>query len=103
MKEPNFDFTILCSLFQGDGPEPEEIFTALAINERHIALKSGYGRYLKVEKDGIITGRSEAVGGLEQFEPVFQVAIPMDFISSFTYTIHEGLRVKVSTRKLIFR
>lgn len=60
---------------EGDGPEPEEIFTALAINDRHIALKSGYGRYLKVEKDGIITGRSEAVGGLEQFEPVFQVNI----------------------------
>lgn len=77
----NFDFNILLFCFhtnQGDGPEPEEIFTALAINERHIALKSGYGRYLKVEKDGIITGRSEAVGGLEQFEPVFQVNVSLD-------------------------
>lgn len=57
---------------EGDGPSPEEIFTCVTINDRHIALKSGYGRYLKVEKDGIITGRSEAVGALEQFEPVFQ-------------------------------
>ncbi|XP_031637505.1 protein FRG1 homolog [Contarinia nasturtii] len=65
-------FTIGAPHDEGDGPSPEEIFTALAINDRHIALKSGYGRYLKVEKDGIITGRSEAVGALEQFEPVFQ-------------------------------
>lgn len=66
-------FTLGAPHDEGDGPAPEEIFTAIAINERHIAFKSGYGRYLKVEKDGIITGRSEAVGGLEQFEPVFQV------------------------------
>lgn len=66
-------FTVGAPHDEGDGPSPEEIFTALAINERHIAFKSGYGRYLKVEKDGIITGRSEAVGGLEQFEAVFQV------------------------------
>lgn len=72
--ESNHSFVFII-INQGDGPEPEEIFTALAINDRHIALKSGYGRYLKVEKDGIITGRSEAVGGLEQFEPVFQVNI----------------------------
>lgn len=76
-----FDHSIALICNQGDGPEPEEIFTALAINDRHIALKSGYGRYLKVEKDGIITGRSEAVGGLEQFEPVFQVKIS-DFMYS---------------------
>lgn len=66
-------FTLGAPHDEGDGPSPEEIFTALAINDQHIALKSGYGRYLKVEKDGVITGRSEAVGGLEQFEPVFQV------------------------------
>lgn len=68
-------FTLGAPHDEGDGPAPEEIFTALIINDRHIALKSGYGRYVKVEKDGIITGRSEAVGGLEQFEPVFQVNI----------------------------
>lgn len=69
----NGTFTLGAPHDEGDGPAPEEIFTALAINEKHIALKSGYGRYLKVEKDGVITGRSEAVGGLEQFEPVFEV------------------------------
>lgn len=66
-------FTLGAPHDEGDGPAPEEIFTAIQINERHVAFKSGYGKYLKVEKDGVITGRSDAVGGMEQFEPVFQV------------------------------
>lgn len=56
----------------GDGPSPEEIFTAFPINDTRVAFKSGYGKYLKVEKDGMITGRSDAVSAMEQFEPVFQ-------------------------------
>lgn len=68
-------FTLGAPHDEGDGPAPEEIFTAIQINERHVAFKSGYGKYLKVEKDGVITGRSEAVGGMEQFEPVFQVSV----------------------------
>lgn len=66
-------FTLGAPHDDGDGPAPEEILTALQINDRHLAFKSGYGKYLKVEKDGVITGRSEAVGGMEQFEPIFQV------------------------------
>lgn len=57
----------------GEGPSPEEILTAILINDTKIAFKSGYGKYLKVEKDNTITGRSDAVGAMEQFEPVFQV------------------------------
>lgn len=72
-------FTLGAPHDSGDGPDPEEIFTALQINERYLAFKSGYGKYLKVEKDGIITGRSEAVGGMEQFEAVFQVKISIFF------------------------
>lgn len=59
----------------GDGPDPEEIFTALRINDEHVAFKSGYGKYLKVEKDGVITGRSDAISALQQFEPVFEVSL----------------------------
>lgn len=66
-------FTLGAPHDDGDAPAPEEIFTAIAINDKQVVFKSGYGRYLKVEKDGVITGRSEAVGALEQFEPVFQV------------------------------
>ncbi|KAF5295320.1 hypothetical protein FQA39_LY13185 [Lamprigera yunnana] len=57
---------------EGEGPSPEEILTAVPINERKIALKSGYGKYLKVEKNGVVTGRSDAIGAMEQWEPVFE-------------------------------
>uniref|UniRef100_A0A0B6YAB4 Protein FRG1 homolog n=1 Tax=Arion vulgaris TaxID=1028688 RepID=A0A0B6YAB4_9EUPU len=57
---------------EGDGPDPSEIFTAIKINDIKIALKSGYGKYLTVEADGSVTGRAEAMGSREQFEPVFQ-------------------------------
>lgn len=68
----NGTFTLGAPHDEGDGPEPEEIFTAVLINEEKVAFKSGYGKYLKVEKDGMITGRSDAVSALEQFEPVFE-------------------------------
>jgi len=57
---------------EGDGPHPEEIFTAIRINDDKIAIKSGYSKYISVEKDGSIVGRSDAVGAHEQWEPVFQ-------------------------------
>ncbi|EDW72871.1 uncharacterized protein Dwil_GK17238 [Drosophila willistoni] len=65
-------FTLGAPHNQGDGPDPEEIFTAFPINEQKVSFKSGYGKYLKIEKDGMITGRSEAVGSMEQWEPVFE-------------------------------
>lgn len=57
---------------EGEGPNAEEIFTAIRINDDKIAIKSGYGKYLGVEKDGSITGRSDAVGAHEQWDPVFE-------------------------------
>lgn len=65
-------FTLGAPHDEGDGPAPEEILTAIPVNERKIALKSGYGKYIKIEKDGIVTGRSDAIGPMEQWEPVFQ-------------------------------
>lgn len=65
-------FTLGAPHNDGDGPDPEEILTAFPINDTKIAFKSGYGKYLKIEKDGIVTGRSEAVGSMEQWEPIFQ-------------------------------
>ncbi|XP_055543047.1 protein FRG1 homolog [Wyeomyia smithii] len=65
-------FTLGAPHDEGDGPDPEEIFTAVLINEEKVAFKSGYGKYLKVEKDGMVTGRSDAVSAVEQFEPVFE-------------------------------
>lgn len=37
-----------------------------------IALKSGYGKYLGISSDGVVIGRSDAIGSREQWEPVFQ-------------------------------
>ncbi|XP_072932932.1 protein FRG1 homolog [Epargyreus clarus] len=65
-------FTIGPPHDEGDGPSPEEIFTAFPAGENKFALKSGYGKYLGVSKDGVVIGRSDAVGPMEQWEPVWQ-------------------------------
>ncbi|XP_013173166.1 PREDICTED: protein FRG1 homolog [Papilio xuthus] len=65
-------FTIGAPHDDGDGPSPEEIFTAFPAGDNKFALKSGYGKYLGVTKDGMVVGRSDAVGPMEQWEPVFQ-------------------------------
>lgn len=69
-------FTIGAPHGDGEGPSPEEIFTAFPAGENKFALKSGYGKYLGVSKDGIVTGRSDAVGPMEQWEPVWQDGKP---------------------------
>ncbi|XP_026749004.1 protein FRG1 homolog [Galleria mellonella] len=65
-------FTIGAPHGDGEGPSPEEIFTAFPAGENKFALKSGYGKYLGVSKDGVVIGRSDAVGPMEQWEPVWQ-------------------------------
>lgn len=37
-----------------------------------IALKSGYGKYLGITSEGLVVGRSDAIGSREQWEPVFE-------------------------------
>ena len=59
-------------LSTGSGPEPEEVVTAVKVDETKVALKSGYGQYLSVSSDNLVVGRSSAIGTREQFEPVFQ-------------------------------
>ncbi|XP_012231758.1 protein FRG1 homolog [Linepithema humile] len=65
-------FTLGIPHDEGDGPSPEEILTSFPISETKIALKSGYGKYLGVDKKGVVIGRSDAVGPIEQWEPIFQ-------------------------------
>ncbi|CAH1636317.1 unnamed protein product [Spodoptera littoralis] len=64
-------FTLGAPHGDGEGPSPEEIFTAFPAGENKFALKSGYGKYLGVAKDSVV-GRSDAVGAMEQWEPVWQ-------------------------------
>lgn len=68
-------FTLGSPHDEGEGPSPEEILIAIPVNETKVALKSGYGKYLGVDKKGVVVGRSDAVGTLEQWEPIFQVGI----------------------------
>lgn len=41
-------------------------------SDTRIALKSGYNKYLSVDHQSRLVGRSDAIGAREQFEPVFQ-------------------------------
>lgn len=66
-------FTLGAPHGDNEGPSPEEILTAFPVNDTKIALKSGYGKYLGVDKKGVVIGRSDAVGAMEQWEPVFEV------------------------------
>lgn len=74
-------FTVGAPHGDGEGPSPEEIFTAFPAGETKFALKSGYGKYLGVTKDGVVVGRSDAVGPMEQWEPVWQDG--EDFVMDF--------------------
>lgn len=56
----------------GEGPDPDEIFTATCAATNQIAFKSGYGRYLSIDSGKNIVGLSEAVGEKELFVPVFE-------------------------------
>lgn len=56
----------------GESPYQEEIFTTIRISETHRAFKSGYGKYLSLDGNNRLVGRSDAIGQREQFEPVFQ-------------------------------
>jgi len=65
-------FTIGAMHEEGQGPDQEEILMAIKINDTKIALKSGYNKYMKVQGNGQVLGISDAVGAMEQLEPIFQ-------------------------------
>ena len=77
-------FTLGIPHDEGEGPSPEEILTAIPVNETKVALKSGYGKYLGVDKEGVVVGRSDAVGALEQWEPIFQVSFLISYNPRFS-------------------
>lgn len=65
-------FTLGAPHKDDDGPSPPEQFTAIKLADTRIALKSGYGKYLGINSEGLVIGRSDAIGSREQWEPVFQ-------------------------------
>ena len=56
----------------GEGPDPEEIITAICVGDTKVAFKSGYDKYLSVDGKGRVVGRSDAISEREQWEPIFQ-------------------------------
>lgn len=56
----------------GEGPDEEEIFTAVPIPVNQVAFKSGFGRYLGVDSRQRLIGVSEAMGETEMFLPIFE-------------------------------
>uniref|UniRef100_UPI0037E95BBC protein FRG1 n=1 Tax=Semicossyphus pulcher TaxID=241346 RepID=UPI0037E95BBC len=65
-------FTVGAPHKDDEGPDPPEQFTAIKLSDTRIALKSGYGKYLGINSEGLVVGRSDAIGAREQWEAVFQ-------------------------------
>lgn len=65
-------FTVGAPHKDDEGPDPPEQFTAIKLSDARIALKSGYGKYLGINSEGLVVGRSDAIGSREQWEAVFQ-------------------------------
>lgn len=73
--------------------------TAVQVSDTKIALKSGYGKYLTVDPDGDVTGKAEAIGMREQWEPVFQdVGF---FQNSILHCNLRGLTSRAGARKCL--
>ncbi len=45
---------------------------AVRVTDTKVAFKSGYEKYLRVDGGGSVRGIADAVGTMEQWEPVFQ-------------------------------
>jgi protein FRG1 len=65
-------FTLSAPHPKGEGPAFDEEFSAFIVNENKIYIKSGFNKYLRPESDGVVTGRSEAAGEKEAFEPIWE-------------------------------
>lgn len=55
----------------GERPDVGELVTAVPIDNKYIAFKSAYSKYLSVNSNGLVIGRSEAISPKEYFEVEF--------------------------------
>lgn len=42
----------------GEGPDQQQVLTVIRTSENKVAFKSGFGKYLAVNKNGLVIGRS---------------------------------------------
>lgn len=82
-------------LITGDGPDPEEVLTCFPTDGTKVALKSGYGKYLSVGKNSVVIGRSDAIGAMEQWEPIFQVRLE-ETGNLYDFNFNIGFRMESS-------
>lgn len=55
----------------GERADPNEILTAVQIDNKYVAFKSAHGKYVSVNSNGLVIGRSEAISPKEYFEVEF--------------------------------
>lgn len=62
-------------------------------------MKSGYGKYLGINSEGLVVGRSDAIGAREQWEAVFQ-DVSGSFVDAYVDSTSRqiGIKKKASNR-----
>lgn len=60
----NGTFTLGVKHSKTEPPAFDEELSAFIVNDNKIYIKSGYGKYLRVEANNVITGRSDAAGSM---------------------------------------
>ena len=60
------------AIYAESQPDPAEVLTVVSVTENKYAFKTGYGRYISVNTAGELTGKAEAIGPRETWEPVFE-------------------------------
>ncbi|XP_076810237.1 protein FRG1-like [Clavelina lepadiformis] len=65
-------FTLGAPRPEGEGPDLPEQLTCVVVSDTKIALKTGFGKYLTLDRQNKVVGVSDAISSKEQWEPVFQ-------------------------------
>lgn len=68
----NGKFTLGAPRPQGQGPDLPEQLTGVVLSDTKVAFKTGFGKYLSVNRNNCVVGVSDAISSKEQWEPVFQ-------------------------------
>jgi len=68
----NGKFTLGVKHDSGAEPDITEQFTGVVLSNNKIALKTGFGKYLSVDHNSTVVGRSDAIASMEMWEPVFE-------------------------------
>ena len=90
---------------EAERPETCELFTAIKADDKHVAFKSAYGKYLSTNQNGLLIGRSDAISPKEYF----QIEFDYDYDGRKVYikasndnyvsVNHEGDMVAVCSKK----